>query len=195
MPTGRVGSVGCEKGEGGPFVLDGSELPLYLSILIQYIRDMPNISTEPPARDRQLFIEDITRLLMPWGVPQAAARIYGYLLLCTAPASLDQITVDLELSKSSASVAARLLEKYTLVRRHGERGSKRALYAASENYEGILSEQKRLLHAMADLLKSGARIAGSGTAKKRLEIMAGFYLEISGAMDSAMQTWGNRRWK
>jgi DNA-binding transcriptional regulator GbsR (MarR family) len=33
---------------------------------------------------------------------------------------------DLEISKSSASVAARLLEQYTPARRHGERGSKRA---------------------------------------------------------------------
>ena len=53
------------------------------------------------------FIEDAARLLIPWGVPQTAARLYGYLLLCAEPVSLDRITADLEISKSSASVAAR----------------------------------------------------------------------------------------
>lgn len=132
---------------------------------------------------------------MPSGVPQAAARLFGYLLLCAEPASLDQIAEDLEMSKSSASVAARLLEKYTLARRRGERGSKRALYEASENYEGILKEQERLLRAMADLLKAGAQGASSRAVRKRLEGMAEFYLVTLGAMETAMQAWRTRRLK
>jgi DNA-binding transcriptional regulator GbsR (MarR family) len=48
------------------------------------------------------------------------------LLLGAEPTSLNRIMTDLEISKSSASVAARLLEQYTPARRHGERGSKRA---------------------------------------------------------------------
>ena len=121
--------------------------------------------------------------------------MYGYLLLCAAPASLDQITVDLDISKSSASVAARLLERYTLVRRHGERGSKRALYAVSENYEGILSEEKRLLQAMADLLEAGARTAPTGAAQQRLEVMTKFYQVILEGMDTALQKWRARKSK
>jgi len=31
------------------------------------------------------FIEDVTRLMVPWGVPQTAARLYGYLLLSAEP--------------------------------------------------------------------------------------------------------------
>jgi HTH-type transcriptional regulator, osmoprotectant uptake regulator len=37
----------------------------------------------------------------------------------------------------------------TLVRRLGERGSKRALYEVSDNYEGMLTEQNRLLEVLA----------------------------------------------
>jgi len=69
---------------------------------------------------------------LPWGCLRPRRRLYGYLLLSAEPVSLDRITSDLEISKSSASVAARLLEQYTLARRHGERGSKRALYEVSE---------------------------------------------------------------
>src|ERR1700682_1192215 len=83
--------------------------------------------------------------------------------------------VDLEISKSSASVAARLLEMYTLVRRHGERGTRRVLYEASDNYEGMLTAQNRTLASGAELLKAGARAAASPTARARLEEMAEFY--------------------
>jgi DNA-binding transcriptional regulator GbsR (MarR family) len=53
------------------------------------------------------------------------------LLLGPAPTSLNSIITDFEISKSSASFAARLLEQYTPARRHGERGSQRALYEVS----------------------------------------------------------------
>ncbi len=137
----------------------------------------------------QRFIEDAARLLIPWGVSQTAARLYGYLLLCAEPVSLDRITADLEISKSSASVAARLLEAYLLARRHGERGSKRALYAVSDNYEGMLTEQNRLLDALANLLKKGAGTVASGATRDRLDEMAEFYLAIRQAMATALGQW------
>lgn len=40
-------------------------------------------------------------------VPQTAARLYGNLSLSAEPVSLDRITSDLEISKASASAAAR----------------------------------------------------------------------------------------
>lgn len=149
---------------------------------------MPNIRNIQDDASRA-FIEDVTRLFMPWGVPQAAARLYGYLLLRATPASLDQISADLEMSKSSASVAARLLEMYTLVRRQSERGSKRALYTVSDNYEAILNEQKRLLCTMGGLFRTGAGIAASGPAQQRLTVMAEFYQVISDAMQTALESW------
>jgi hypothetical protein len=67
-----------------------------------------------------------------------------------------------------ASVAARLLEMYAPVRRHRERGSRRALYVASNNYEGMLIAQNRTLQSGAGLFKAGARAAASDTARARL---------------------------
>jgi DNA-binding transcriptional regulator GbsR (MarR family) len=139
------------------------------------------------------FVEDAARLLLPWGVPQTAARLYGYLLLRAEPVSLDRITSDLEISKSSASVAARLLEQYMLARRHGERGSKRALYGVSDNYEGMLTEQNRLLDALAALFRTGATTTASETTRDRLEEMAEFYLTIRQAMETALQSWRAKR--
>jgi DNA-binding transcriptional regulator GbsR (MarR family) len=151
---------------------------------------MPNIP-DKLAAERKRFIEEMAGLLMPWGVPQTAARLYGYLLLNPDPVSLDRITSDLEISKSSASVAARLLESYMLARRRSERGTKRALYEASDNYERMLTEQNRLFDAMAQLLRGNVDTAGA-RAGERLQEMADFYRVIREAMDVALNQWRGR---
>jgi hypothetical protein len=154
---------------------------------------VPNIPNEGLSDAERRFIGDVARLLTPWGVPLAAARLYGYLLLAPEPVSLDQMAVDLEMSKSSASVAARLLEMYTLARRHGQRGSRRILYEASDNFEGMLAGQNRMLQEGARLLRDGARVAGPEQVRRRLEKMAEFYLVTRDAMEAALRQWRERR--
>jgi hypothetical protein len=156
---------------------------------------MPNKSNKKISDLERRFIDDIARLLVPWGVPLTAARLYGYLLLSPEPVSLDHITTALEMSKSTASVAARLLEKYMLVRRHGVRGSKRALYGVSDNYQGMLTEQNRLLEALAALLRTGAGATASGATRNRLKEMAEFYLVMRETMDIALRRWHEKRRK
>ena len=162
-------------------------------ISILYIRNMPNMSKELAANAERRFVEDVARLLLPWGVPSVAARLYGYLLLCPCPASLDQISDNLGISKSSASVAARLLESYTLARRHREPGTKRALYAVADDYETMIRQQNRLLEELADQLNAGARIT-SKEVRARLAEMAEFYQLMRSAMEDAIGRWkrGNK---
>lgn len=145
------------------------------------------------AENEKRFTEDVARLLMPCGVPPLAARLYGYLLLRLHPTSLDQITDDLGISKSSASVAARLLETYTLARRHSEPGTKRALYAVADDYEVMIQQQNRLLDALAEQLNAGAGIVPSKEVDARLEEMAEFYRVMRGAMEDAMRQWKRSR--
>jgi DNA-binding transcriptional regulator GbsR (MarR family) len=153
---------------------------------------MPNM-TNKADKDERRFTEDVARLLTPWGVPPVAARLYGYLLLCPHPVTLDQITEDLEISKSGASVAARLLESYTLARRHSEAGTKRALYAVADDYEAMIRQQNRLLEALAEQLTAGADIAASKMVSVRLAEMADFYRVMRDAMEGAMSRWKRGR--
>ena len=145
------------------------------------------------ADNERRFVEDVARLLIPWGVPPVAARLYGYLLLSPRSVSLDQITAGLGISKSSASVAARLLESYMLARRHSEPGTKRALYVVADDYEAMIRQQNRLLDALAGQLSAGAGIAASKAASARLEEMADFYRVMRGAMEDAMSRWKHGR--
>jgi len=148
---------------------------------------MPNTSKESVSADQFRFVDDVASLLVPRGMPPIAARLYGYLLLSVAPVSLDRISADLEISKSSASVAARLLENHALVRRHGERGSKRVLYSVSDNYAGVLSEQSFLIGEMGLLLQNRAAAVASGATAARLKAMSRFYLSMREAMETAIR--------
>jgi DNA-binding transcriptional regulator GbsR (MarR family) len=148
---------------------------------------------EKLGKAERSFIADMARLLTPWGVPPAAAQLYGYLLLCPRPVSLDEITDSLGISKSSASVAARLLESSTLARRHRESGTKRALYAVAEDYETMIQQQNRLLDAMADQFNAGRAITPSKEVRARLSEMADFYRIMRSAMDDAIGRWKRNR--
>ena len=141
------------------------------------------------GKDERRFVEDVARLLTPWGVPPVAARLYGHLLLSSRPVSLDEITEALGISKSSASVAARLLESYRLAHRHSEPGTKRALYSVADDYEAMIAQQNRLLDSLSDELTAGAEIAASKAVSARLEEMADFYRVMRGAMEDAMSRW------
>ncbi len=153
---------------------------------------MSNITSLAELEKRQDFIWEMARLLVPWGVPETAARLYGYLLLSDGPVSLDNIVADLGVSKSTASVAARLLEMYALARRRSRRGTRQILFEASEDYDGMLRAQTRSLEQLAELLKKGSRNARSKATRDRLGAMAEFYLVNRNAMQSALREWTAR---
>jgi hypothetical protein len=57
----------------------------------------------------------------------------------------------------------------------------------------MLTEQKRLLEALAELLRTGAGNVASGSTRDRLKEMAEFNLVMRGAMESALRRWRQRR--
>jgi DNA-binding transcriptional regulator GbsR (MarR family) len=154
---------------------------------------MPNLTNKEARETRDRFIQGMAQLLVPLGVPQTAARLYGYLLLSENPVSLDRMVADLEISKSTASVSAHLLEMYTLVRRSGVRGTRRVLFEASDDYAGMMNTQKRSLEQLAALIKEGAQSSSSKKTRERLKTMAEFYLVNRNAIESAQREWSARK--
>jgi len=154
---------------------------------------MPNKTNRGIREARERFIHGIASLLAPWGVPQTAARLYGYLLLSDEAVSLDRIVADMRISKSTASVSARLLEMYTLVRRSGQRGTRTVLFEVSDDFDGMLNAQKRSLEQLARLVTEGADSTSSKKARERLRTMAEFYLVNRDAMESARKDWAAQK--
>ncbi len=139
--------------------------------------------------DQLAFIDEFVGLLAPRGMPPSVGRLYGYLMLVIEPVSLDDMAEDLNMAKSSASVAARLLESASLVCRHTVSGSKRVLYTLSDNPASLLAEQSRSLQQLGELLKRQAPVVATGAVQARIEMMASFYATMQKVLAQAVTDW------
>ncbi len=133
--------------------------------------------------EQRRFLDEFATLLAGWNMPNNAARVYGYLLFQSEPASLDEIAADLEVSKSNASTAAKILETAGHCRRVAQRGSKRVLYVARDDFGTPFLIRTSSLGALNRLMaKLGAK-ATDGPAARRLADLAAFYDTMQAAME------------
>lgn len=133
------------------------------------------------------FLDEFAAALAPWGTPQNAARLYAYLLLSASPVGLDQIAADLQISKSLACTAAKVLEQQNMVRRYREGGSKRVFYGASERPGGPVAKQTALLGILEQLMLNAIPTAPNTKAADRLRNFADFYSRLREAMDGVLR--------
>ena len=112
----------------------------------QYVQLKQNVVHGGAARDQ--FIEDLGHTMVAWGLTRTTGRIYAYLLLRSAPASLDEMAEELDIAKSGASVAARQLGRDRPGTRHRvTRLAARPLRGAS----GSRQHHGRAKHADPDI--------------------------------------------
>jgi DNA-binding transcriptional regulator GbsR (MarR family) len=122
--------------------------------------------------EQHQFVEDMGQNMVSWGLNRTTGRVYGYLLIRMEPASLDQITADLEMAKSGVSLAARQLVALGMVRGTGERGSRRLLYEALYDTAAILAARNSQTRDFLDRIRQGAEVAPAGRPRQRLLEMA-----------------------
>ncbi|TMC05716.1 MAG: hypothetical protein E6J41_21035 [Chloroflexi bacterium] len=122
--------------------------------------------------EQHRFVEDMGQTMAGWGIARNTGRIYGYLLLGAAPASLDQIAGDLGVGKSSVSVGARQLVQLGLARANGERGSRRVLYEALHTLEAIFAARNAQAYDLLARFRQGARASTSDQGRERLQELA-----------------------
>ena len=103
--------------------------------------DTHGVHSKHTSTEHGKYIDDLARVLQPWGMPIGVARLYGYLLLQDKPVSLDEMCEQLQIAKSTASVSARELERSNLVKRHTVRGTKRVLYSVSEGNTALMQDK------------------------------------------------------
>jgi hypothetical protein len=148
--------------------------------------NIANVSSSRLSADQHRFVDEWAALLAAFAVPLPAGRLYGYLLLRPTPASLDDIVCDLALSKGSASVTTRLLEKHGLAIRHSVPGTKRALYSAPSSHSGLILEHAKVLGSLGRMLQKNAPVVASGAVAERLGGIAEFYLAMRDAHEAAV---------
>jgi hypothetical protein len=132
--------------------------------------------------DDEAFIQTVAALFIPMGMSPIAARMNGYLLLSKAPLSLDELVSGLGVSKSSASVAARVLERYGIVRRFTEPGTKRVRYGISGRSDGYLATQIQFFESMRRLLTGRAAAYPNDDTCERFQELGHYYLRLRDAI-------------
>ncbi len=150
---------------------------------------MQNMSNGNLSPQQHLFIDELAVLLTSWGMTITAARLYGFLQLQDRPVSLDAIAASLEVSKSNACAAAKLLETHGNARRQSERGSKRVLYSIGDDPGTPLRRQTELLGMMSALIAARKDEVADGVARERLARLSAFHNDLRNAMQGAISAY------
>jgi DNA-binding transcriptional regulator GbsR (MarR family) len=136
--------------------------------------------------DQRRFLDEFVTLLAGWNMPANGARVYGFLLFKSQPASLDEIAEELEISKSNACKAAKVLETAGHIRRVGERGTKRVLYVAREDFGTPFLLRTASLGALNRLMDTRASKVAEGAASERIKSLAAFYATMQAAIEQVI---------
>ena len=122
-------------------------------------------------KQQQRFVEDTGQLMVGWGLSRTTGRVYAYLLLRPIPASLDEISDDLRVAKSGASVATRQLIGFGMARTFGEGGTRRLRYDALYELDAIIAARTAQTLAFFDHLHAGARVASTPSVRRKITAM------------------------
>lgn len=116
---------------------------------------------------RERFVESMGRFLEGDGLPRIGGRLFGYMLLEDEPRSLDDLAERLQVSKTSVSTNARLLERGGLVERMSKPGDRRDYYVVTPDPARLLELRLKRARAMEELLTLGLAAAPPGRATVR----------------------------
>lgn len=139
------------------------------------------------------FIENLANLLTTWSLSPNAARLYGYLQIKNEPVSLDDIAIDLEISRSHAHTAARTLEAHGNARGLATRGSKRIVYVRGDDPATPLRPQASALGKMSELIAASASQVATGEAVSRLMQLGNFHAQLQRKMQEVIDPGSTER--
>ena len=128
------------------------------------------------------FLTSLSKFAADEGLPPAAGRMLGWLLLRSGPSSLDEVAEGLRISKSAASDQGRLLARLGVVEVRRHPGDRRDFYEASDRLcERLLENFLVRMEALGRHLGEGAQVASADTgAQRRLASARGQNQEITG---------------
>lgn len=83
---------------------------------------------------RKRIVESIAQNIHLYGLPPSAGRQYGMMFFQNRPLTLDDMSEELGMSKTSMSTSVRALSEAKLVERVWERGVRKDLYKANDDW-------------------------------------------------------------
>jgi DNA-binding transcriptional regulator GbsR (MarR family) len=138
------------------------------------------------------FIEKFCVVAEQDGFPRIAGRMMGFLLLNEGPFTLDELADELQISKTSASTNARLLEQYGIIEHTTRPGDRRDFYRlAADPWEPMFAMAKQRMQRFNDVLNEtiAALPAKEKYGRKRLQEARQFHASILEDFDRWIQQW------
>lgn len=105
------------------------------------------------------FLGKINQICSRFGLNNIMAQLYAILYLSKEPLSLNDMVDQLKISKASASINIRALERYGVVRRVWVKGSRKDYYEAEADIAKVIMDRirsmaKSRLSEVDDMIKS-----------------------------------------
>jgi DNA-binding transcriptional regulator GbsR (MarR family) len=138
------------------------------------------------------FIEKFCVVAEQDGFPRIAGRIMGFLLLNEGPFTLDELAEQLQISKTSASTNARLLEQHGIIERVVKTGDRRDFYRlAEQHWERMFDVIRKKLQRFQSMLDEtiDALPAEQTYGRKRLRETQRFHAFMLEKLNEHIDEW------
>ncbi len=138
------------------------------------------------------FIEKFCVVAEQDGFPRIAGRIMGFLLVHEGPYTLDELAESLQISKTSASTNARLLEQHEIIERVVKAGDRRDFYRLVENhwermFDVVRKKMQKFQTVLDETMK--ALPANETYARSRLHETQRFHAFMLENIETRIEEW------
>jgi DNA-binding transcriptional regulator GbsR (MarR family) len=145
------------------------------------------------------FSDRLGRFFEDNGLPRIAGRVMGHLLTCDPPEpTFDDMVEALAASRSTVSVATRLLIKIGLVERYGVPKERRDRYRVRDDaWSMMLKQDLTAATQLKQFAEEGLRLVGAQppNVRARLRAMKDFFVFLEDAYAPILTQWEKRRRK
>ena len=130
--------------------------------------------TEELIKAQDVFLDRINHICSKFGLNNIMAQLYVILYFSSVPMSLDDMVKRLKISKGSASVNMRALERYGAVQRVWVKGSRKDYYEAETDISKVIKDRvksmasSRLL-AVNEMISSSSNMLSSASVESNTE--------------------------
>jgi len=126
------------------------------------------------ADAQDVFLGKVNQICNKFGLNNIMAQIYAILYLSDRPLSLNDMVERLKISKGSASINIRALERYGTVRKVWVKGSRKDYYEADTDIIKVImnrvrSMAQKRISEIDDMLKSSYQILNSVNSSDKEE--------------------------
>ena len=144
------------------------------------------------------FIEKFCMVAEQDGFPRIAGRIMGFLMINEGPYTLDEMADDLQISKTSASTNARLLEQQGVIEKVVKSGDRRDFYRlADDHWERMFDIAMKRMQKFHDVLDKTIESLPTDQeyGRKRLSEAQRFHAFILNNFEHRIEEWRHERAK